>query len=280
MRAGMARLAGVAVLALTAASVGCENKYKDGTALHARTVVLRREVEGLRAIAARLERHESLMPPGDASVAIADTLVRDILAAQLPLDVDVSRYHVSLRDVDVTFRGSPMVRLRGTLSLITQPSLEAHVDVIGALQDIAIDPSGSSLTARVAIDHLGIDKAAGLESFLSESTLSELGREIRREIGDELPRVQIPVHVQRTIDLPAVTRGPVRIDGATMPLRVSVSQVSAVRGQLWIALHFEPGEMTKTADAREAPDATAVETGFTLDADDAQRAAGRPGKGT
>jgi len=280
MRAGMARLAGVAVIAITAATVGCEDKYKDGTALHARTVVLRREVEGLRKIAARLERREPVVPPGDASVSIDDTLVRDILAAQLPIAFDVDRFHVNLTQVDVTFRGSPVVRLRGALTLQARPALEAQVDVIGALEDISIDVSGSTLGARVAIDHFGIEKAAGLESVLSGSSLSELGREIRLEVAARAPRAEIPVHVQQTIDLPAVTRGPVRIDGASMPLRVSVSQVAAIQGRLWIGLHFEPGEMAKTADAPDAPDATAAETGASLDTSGGKASAARPGKGT
>jgi hypothetical protein len=268
MRATVVRLTGLAVLAaVVATGGGCRDKYAGATELHARQAVLRREVEGLREIVSRLERHEPMMRLADAAVAIDDHLVRDIIAAQLPLELDVKGYHVRLATADVAFSGHAVVRLRGTLAAPQRPGISAQVDVIGALDHLAVDQKGSTLSARIAIDHFGIEKAAGLESFLSDSSLSELGRSIRLQIADNLPQVQIPIRVQQTIDLPAVTRGAVRIDGASMPLRVSVSQVTAVQGRLWIGLRFEAGEITKTADAPAVADTSAAETGFRLDAD-------------
>ena len=63
--------------------------------------------------------------------------------------------------------------------------------------------------------------------------------------------------VQQSIELPAITRGPVRLDGARMPLQVAVSQVLAGQGILWIAVHFQPGDLVKTADAPEVADSQA-----------------------
>lgn len=278
MRVKPTALLGVAALASVVAATGCKDRYAGGGELHARQIVLRREVEGLRKILARLERQEPMMPPGDASVSITDSLVRDIIASQLPFDADVDRFHIRLQDAEVVFRGNTIVRLLGTLHLRRLPSLEAQVDVIGALEDLAIDPLVSTLSARVAIDHFGIEKGAGLLSTLSGSTRNELGRLIRLKIKDYLPQVEIPLRVQPTIDIPAVTRGPVRIEGASLPLKVAVSQVTAVRGRLWVALHFEPGEMTKTADAPDAADTTAPETDFALDSNDRQSAGKAPAK--
>ncbi len=243
MRVGLEQAAGLAILALALASTACEDRYKDGAALSARAAVLRREVEGLRTIVSRLERHEPMMPPGDVSVAIDEALVRDIIVAQLPLDVDVEGYRVRLDKADVAFRGTPLVRLHGTLTTEGWMGLEAVVDAIGALDGLAVGREGSTLSARIAIDHLALQKAAGLERFLSGSNLGELSRMVRAAIADKLPQVQIPVRVQPTIDLPAVTTGAVRIDGASIPLNVAVSQVTPVRGSLWVALHLEPGEV-------------------------------------
>ena len=137
------------------------------------------------------------------------------------------------------------------------------------------------LRARIAVDHIGIEKAAGLEQLLSGSTMDELARLVRIQLADRLPPVQIPVKVQQSIDFPAVTSGPVRIDGARMPLQASVSQVLAGQGRLWVAVHFQPGDLVKTADAPEAGDASAAETGVSLGADD-EAGAGKPaakGKG-
>jgi hypothetical protein len=50
---------------------------------------------------------------------------------------------------------------------------------------------------------------------------------------------------------------------------------------LWISVHFQPGDLVKTADAPEAGDASAAEAGVSLGTDD-EASAGKPaakGKG-
>jgi hypothetical protein len=265
MTAALIRRALVPVLAL--AAVACDSKFKGGGELRAQRVVLQREVDGLREVVARLERGEPVLPLDDVAISIDEAFVRDLIAAQLPFEADVDRFHLSLTKAEVLFRGSPVVRLRGALHLRERPGLEAAVDVLGALEAIEVDPASSTLKARIAVDHLGIERAAGIESILSGSTLDEVARLVRLEIKDNLPPIQIPVKVQQSIDLPAVTQGPVRIDGARMPLQAAVSQVVAGQGRLWIAVHFQPGDLVKTAVAPEAGDASAAEAGVSLAAD-------------
>lgn len=268
-----------AAAALALAAAACGNEFEGAGELHAKQVVLRREVQGLRAVAARLDRGQTMLPEGDVAIAIDDSLVKDILSAQLPFDADVDRYHLSLREAEVQFTGSPVVRLRGTLNLLAYPAIQAQVYVIGALENIDVNPETSTMRARIAIDHLGIEKAAGLEAYVSASALDDVGRMIRMRIKDQLPPVQIPVEIQHTIDLPAVTRGPVRIDGARLPLKVSVSQIVAARGTLWIAVRVEPGAIVKTADAPAAGESTAEEAGVSLAEDlPARPPAKAPGK--
>jgi hypothetical protein len=257
MASQAARWLSLAVLALLVAA--CGRRFEGGGELHAKKVVLQREVEGLREAVARLERGEPVLPLGDVAISIDDTLLRDLIAAQLPFDADVERFHLSLKEAVVQFRGSPVVRLRGALRLREKPGLEATVNVIGALEGIQVDPSSSTLEARIAVDHIGIEKAAGIESILSGSALDEVARMIRHQVRGKLPRIQIPVKVQQSIDLPAVTEGPVRIDGARMVLQAAVSQVLAGQGKLWIAVHLQPGDLVKTADAPPAGDTKAAD---------------------
>jgi hypothetical protein len=275
MRARTIRWAAAPALAL--ASLGCGSRYEGGGDLRAQRVVLQREVEGLREIVARLEQGEPMLPLDDVAIAIDEGFVRDIIAAQLPFEADVDRFHLTLREVEVHFRGSPVVRLQGALVVRERPALEAAVEVMGALEDIQVDQASSTLRARVEVDHLGIEKAAGIESILSGATLDEVGRMVRLQIANQLPPIQIPVKVQQSIDLPAVTRGPVRIDGARMPLQVAVSQVGAGQGRLWVAVHFQPGDLVKTKDAPAAGDSTAEDADVSLD-DDASAGA-PPAKG-
>lgn len=243
----------LALLALALAAAGCANQYKDASELNARAAVLAREVEGLRAVVSRLERHEPLLPAGDVAVAIEEALVRDVINAHLPLQVDVAPYRVRLAEADVAFRGHAMVRLRGTIASDAWLGLEAQVEAVGAFARLEVDPETSTLSARIALDHLAIEKASGLERFVATSALAEVSSRVRAGIAEKLPRVQIPVRVQQRIDLPAVTSGPVLIDGASLPLAISVSQVAPVRGRLWIALHVEPGEMRKAAAGAPPP---------------------------
>jgi hypothetical protein len=234
------------VLATALTAAACDNPYAGRGELHARKVALQRQVEGLRDTVARLERNESVLPPDDVAVAVDDTVIRDIIAAQLPFDEDIDRYHIRLTSAEVTFQESQVVRLRGSIYRRDRPDLTAEVTVAGALDKIRIDEITSTLKARIAVDHIGIQKAAGLESVLSESALDELAQAVRLQIADRLPVIQIPVKVQRTIDLPAVELGPVRIDAASLPLQASVSRVIGGAGHLWIAIRVTPGEFLKS----------------------------------
>jgi hypothetical protein len=266
MTAVRLRRALVPVLALSA--VACDSSFKGGGDLRAQKVVLKREVDGLREIVARLERGEPVLPLDDVVISIDDTFVRDLIAAQLPFDADVDRFHLSLKEAEARFRGSPVVRLRGALSLRSEPDLEAAVNVIGALEGIRVEPSSSTLEAKIVVDHIGIEKAAGIEKVLAESALDEVARLVRLRIKDQLPPIRIPVKVQQSIDLPAVTSGPVRIDGARMPLQVAVSQVTAGQGRLLISVHFQPGDFVKTGDAPPVGDAKASDAGVSLGVDE------------
>jgi hypothetical protein len=266
MTAAVLRRALAPVLAVLAAA--CGSRFEGGGELRAQKVVLLREVEGLREVVARLERGEPMLPLGDLAISIEDTLVRDLIGAQLPFEADVDRFHLSLKAAQVHFRGSPAVQLNGVLTPKERPDLTAEVDVLGALEKIEVDRSSSTLTARIAVDHIGIEKAAGIESILSGAALDELARIVRLRIKEQLPPIQIPIKVQESIELPAVTTGPVRIDGARMPLQVAVSQVVAGQGTLWISVHLQPGDLVKTADAPAAGDARASDAGVSFGADD------------
>ena len=245
-------------------TAGCGGEFEGGGDLRAQRIVLQREVDGLRALVQRLERGEPMLPADDVMIAVDDTLVRDLIVAQLPFDLDVNRFHLHLTGADVQFRGSPVVQLKGTIYAREQPTLVAEATVLGALEDIQVDPASSTLRAKVSADHLTISQTTGLTQYLSGATVDELARAARLQIKDQLPTVEIPVKVHQQIEVPAVTDGPVRLAGARMPLDVAVSQVTAVRGRLWIAVHLVPGAFEKVSDAPQVRDANAADAGVTL----------------
>lgn len=239
------------VSAAAFAAAGCGG-HEGGGELRAEKKMLEREVQGLREISALLERGEPVIPASDVAVALDESLLRDLLSAQLPFEAEVDRYRVTLTGAEASFRGSPQVRLRGTLALRDNPELAGDVSVLGGLEGIKVDEATGTLKASVGVDHLDIEKAAGLEKFLSGSTLDELARTIRLQITGRLPTLSIPVKVQERIELPAVAEGPVTIDGASMPLQAGISRVLAGQGRLWIGISFRPGDVVKTSDAPPA----------------------------
>jgi len=254
-----------ALLALALGAAGCGRGYEGGGDLRARKKVLEREVAALRDAVGRLERREPLLPENDLAVAIDDTLLQGVIAAQLPFESEMGEYQLKLEQAEVHFRGAPTVRLRGRLKRKGNVDLEAVVNVVGALDNIAVDAARGALAAKIAVDHIGIEKAAGVETLLSGSTLDEVARLLRLQLADKLPPIQIPVKVQQSIELPAVTNGPVRIDGASMPIAANVSKVFAGQGRLWVAIHIQPGELVKTVDAPEAQDSRAEDVDAGLD---------------
>jgi hypothetical protein len=106
----------------------------------------------------------------------------------------------------------------------------------------------------VAIDHLDLVKLAGLEQLFPQGWRDELARRIRLQLGGHIPAISLPVEVSQSVDLPAVADGPIRIQGARLPLEVAVSEVLTGPGQLWVAIRVEPGDFEKIGESDEAQD--------------------------
>jgi hypothetical protein len=251
--------AGVGAIAIAFLTAGCAEPPRAGE-LHARKKILEREVKGLREVVARLDRGEPGLPPGDVVIAVEDGLLRQLLEAQLPLEVDVDRFHVRLDKAQVAFRGSPLVSLEGRVVLRDRDGMEGELRLLGALDAIKLDPESGTLRAAIAVDHIDLKRVAGLEQMLSGVALDEMARTLRVELTGRLPPIVIPIKVEQRIELPALTTGPVRIEGASMPLEVSVTQVLAVGGTLWVAVRVEAGDFSKTVGERAAPPARGQES--------------------
>lgn len=227
----------------TGLAAACGRGVDTAGDLRAQRVVLAREVEGLQALVARLDRGEPLLPEGDVAIAIDDTLIRELVGAQLPFQADVDLFHIRLSDADVQFNGSPTIQLRGRLQLREQLDVTAAVTVFGALDDIRVDETSTTLRATLAADHLSIENATGLAQYLSGATLDEVARQIRLAIAAQLPVIEIPIAVRQVVEFPALTEGPVRVAGGRLPLDVAVSQVVAARGRLWLSIRITPGRL-------------------------------------
>jgi hypothetical protein len=234
---------------LVAAAAGCA-RDKGAGELHAAEVLLEREVKGLRESVAKLERGEPLFPHDAVVVSIAEDVVKGFVAAQLPVTVELDKFRIELKDAMAMFRGTPSVTLTGTIVHKDHPGFVGEVSAIGALESITVDAASGTLKADVAVDHVELLRMGGLEKFIGGGSVDELARTVRKQLSGRLPDIQIPVKIEQAIDLPAVTHGPVRLQGASMPLAVSVAEVVAGQGVLWIAIRVVPGDLVKTPGER------------------------------
>jgi hypothetical protein len=72
---------------------------------------------------------------------------------------------------------------------------------------------------------------------------------VRKQLEPRLPVIQIPVKIEQGVDLPTVSDGPVRLQGARMALSVEVAGVFAGQGVLWVAVRVVPGDLTREASS-------------------------------
>jgi hypothetical protein len=238
--------AATAAVVLLGGVLGCARDRGEAE-LHARQSALEREAEGLRATLGKLERGEPILPEDAVVVSVSESVIKEFLEAQLPFEADAGQFQVKLTQGEAVFRGSPAIQLSGSIWHAEHPDLVCEVRALGALQDVRVEPETGTLRATVGLDHVDLVRMGGLEKYIPGGSRNELARTVRKQLEPRLPVVQIPVKVEQGVELPSVTSGPVRIQGATMPLAVSVADVFAGTGVLWVAVRVVPGELTRAA---------------------------------
>ena len=97
------------------------------------------------------------------------------------------------------------------------------------------------LRVRVAIDHIDIAEAGGLERLLGRGVIRYLGGKGRELLEEAIPPIEVPVTLERAVPIPAVEQGGVRFAALEVPLEVSVEQVLAIGGKLWVSFDADVG---------------------------------------
>lgn len=230
------------VLLITVTSSACGGEPEvDLTPLQAQQVRLERELAGLRESVARLDAGQSIFPENDVAIGIDQPLVQRLIAARLPVTTTIAPYTLTVDAVDVGFLGAPTIRLTGRVTRDGLLTLQGAATLHGALVDIEVDPGSSTVRGRMSIDLLDIERAAGIESLVSGSTLEEVAERLRLSAVEQLPRLELPVRVQEEFTIPALTDGPVRLEGHRLPTTARVSRVFATEGRLWIGIQLTVG---------------------------------------
>jgi hypothetical protein len=224
-----------------------------------RKVALERRLQGLRELVAEAEKG-SLIPLDRFFVGVDETLVGDLFRSQLPLEQPLEdRFVVRLESADISFHDKyGSVRIQGRIHPREHPNRAVALQIEGGLGAADIDPESGILRVRVAIDHIDIAEAGGLERVLGRGVISYLGGKGREILEGAIPPIEVPVTLERAVPVPAVEEGGVRFASLQVPLEVSVERVIAAGGKLWVSFdaqvgHVEGGEDGLGVEIRKKP---------------------------
>lgn len=248
--APMARLrihfSGVAVCLAAASALpgGCRRPPAQPTAEQA---VLERQRTALAGLLD--EAGDGPLVPFDRVLVVVDqALVQDLLASAIPYERVVSRYRVRVTSAAVRFEdGFALVRLDGRASLAGGPEAAAFADVsvFGGLDVLELEPDSGVLRGEVRVIAVDARRVAVMGVGAppdAEALIEQLGRERLEAFGSLVSRLQIPVRLERAVELPAVaSEHGVKIAAARIPLRAAVTHVRALRGRLWVSIDAAVG---------------------------------------
>jgi hypothetical protein len=227
---------------LVASVLAAPSCHRQETAATAEQAVLERQRLGLERLVAAA-RAGSLVPFASVLAVVDERVVAQAIAASLPFErVLGERYRIRVTRAEVHFEdGFGLVRLDGEASFADQSAASGHADltVYGGLDVIELDPESGVLRGGVhviAVDARRVD-VYGVRTSLGEDIVEALGREKLETFGALVSRIEIPVKLQRSVTLPAVGPGDVRIDAATIPLQAAVTDMTAFGGKLWVSVN-------------------------------------------
>ena len=224
---------------LPVAVVGCD-RVRGLERFLTRRAALERQIEDLRQLV-RVAEKGGLLPKDKLVVAVGERLANDLARLALPREqVVADRYRVRLEKADVQFRDEHgSVRFDGKVGPAEGKGAEffAELTLFGAFDSVDFDRQSGVLRCDVSIVGFDLkrlevygDTEAG--RFLVEE-LGRQGLDVLRVLA--FPIV-IPVRLEREIALKGVSEGPVRLQAASLPPRLTVTDVAAHDRRLWVAV--------------------------------------------
>jgi hypothetical protein len=240
----------LAVLVLAACQGG-------GPRARAEAKALSRQAETLRNLIAAVETDQAFSSK-HVTIGIGHELVRDLLQLTLPIEtVAAPDLRVRLETAEVAFdSGESRVTLRGRVSRASSPRTFADLVVYGGLHRFEVGERGGQVTARVALDRVEVRQAEaeGLSRDLVEVVLDRLGAPTLETLALQIPPIAIPVRFERTLELEAMSLGPFEVAPGSLRFRVSLVQVVALGGRLWVLVDVSAtGGAPRTARAEARP---------------------------
>jgi hypothetical protein len=208
------------------------------TALEA---IVGRRFDEMTALVARAEKG-SLVPDGEhALVGVDERLVQSLVSTLVPAEyVIAERYRIEVQRASVAFDdGIALVLLEGRASLVgAEQDVFADVSVYGDLDVERAQQRADVLRTRIRL--LAVDArevAVMMKAPRAKQLVEELGKAQLEEFAALASTLEIPVRQGYALQVPAAgPGGAVRIDAAQIPVQLSVLDVTAFHGRLWVSM--------------------------------------------
>jgi len=203
--------------------------------------VLQQQIEGLTRLARSTEK-AGLLPKDKLVVAVSERLANNLARLALPQEQIVAgRYRVRLEKADVRFRDEQgSVRFDGRIgdSAGADQEFFAELTLFGIVDTVEVDRRTGVLRCNVAIVDFAFERFDGYgDSEMGRLLLAQLGRQGVDVLKTLAFPIEIPVRLEQEILLKGVAgEGPVKLRPASLPLRLSVADVAAHAGRLWVAV--------------------------------------------
>jgi len=235
------QLRAIGSIALAIAGVAC-GPSEEQAVYEARKIALERRIRGLQELVAEAEKG-SLIPADRFFVGVDEKLVGDLFRSQLPLEQPLEeRFVVRLESAEMRFRDKyGAVHIEGRIHPKALPARSVALRIDGGLGAAEIDPETGTLRVQIAIDHIDVAEAAGLEGMLGGGVIRYLGAKGREILQEAIPAIEVPVTLSQAIPVPAVQDKGVRLGALEVPLEVSVERVLAAGGKLWVSFDARVG---------------------------------------
>jgi hypothetical protein len=224
--------------------MGCAPSEEESDFL-ARKALLVRQNQGIHELIVEAEQG-TLVPADRFLIGLDEKLVGDLFRSQLPLERPIGeRFIVQLERATVSLRDKyGAITIEGSLHRRATPERKTAVRIFGGLGAVAIDSVTSLLSISIAIDHFELLQAGFLEGIIGRGGKKFLAEKGRGLLQEAIPKLQIPVALGRSINIPALQEGGIKLDSLVVPLNLSVERVIAAGGKLWVTVDAEVGKVT------------------------------------
>jgi len=206
----------------------------------AEEAVLERRRQGLMTLVQAAAQGPLVSREADRVLFLVDqSLVAALLATQVPREYVVDgAYRIWVTGAQITFEdGLALVRLDGRASLVgAEEEVFADVAVFGDLEILREQPSAAVLRARINLIAVDVRRVEVAGKRDVDKLVERLGKSRLSAFAALASELEIPVRHEHAIEMPAVDDGPVRIAATTLPLRLTLVDVKAFKGKLWISM--------------------------------------------